>query len=102
MIEVNAEKNLAAPSDETSDAVKGVRRYPDMTAIWEAKERRREREHQLTAILREALTEVDDNPERYEVHAFCNECAEGNRPLRYEYRLCWIHKARKLIGENHG
>lgn len=54
---------------------------------------------ELKAILREALKEIDDNPDRYEINSWCNECTMGCTPHRFDRGLCWIHKARKLIGE---
>lgn len=54
---------------------------------------------ELKVILREALKEIDDEPDRYEVHPWCNECTMGCTPMSFDRGLCWIHKARKLIGE---
>lgn len=59
-------------------------------------------EHQqLVAVLREALkeaTEAIDNGERF-LEPSCNECTEGSTPIQFDHGLCWVHKARKLIGE---
>lgn len=53
----------------------------------------------LLTILREALKTVDDDPERYEVYGWCNECTQGSTPMTFDRGLCWVHKARKLLGD---
>lgn len=53
----------------------------------------------MRTTLREALKSVDDDPERYEVYGWCNECTQGSTPHSKDKGLCWIHKARKLIGD---
>lgn len=58
----------------------------------------------LLAILREALKEADEALESGErnLDPRCCECTDDWQPPKYEDRPCWVHKARKLIGESRG
>lgn len=62
----------------------------------------RETNAQLLTILREAVTEHDDEPERYPVHPSCNECTAGWTPAKYLKGDCWYHAAVKAIKKAEG
>lgn len=57
---------------------------------------------QLLAILRKAVKERDDEPERYPVTPSCNECTEGSTPMSFDKGLCWYHRALRAIARAEG